>query len=205
MDYQTGLWEIYLVTGDWSQSTRPLTFLIHFKIRFVISFLRFRRFVVTKHCIIHFPITILSVCDTRLLLVTWPRCHRLTLSCGDVFSIYRVPSYENLILIRVICKKNIIIKKSQRSFRIMQKIMQYCKILQLNLVMLNTAIPLPLQTAKIEISWLLKKPTDLDLHCLPLRLWIYNNNPDQAIWLAENWKWVLHLNLFSMTRVKTRS
>ena len=29
-----------------------------------------------------------------------------------------------------------------------------------------------------------KKPTDLDLHCLPLRIWIYSNNSDQAIWLA---------------------
>ena len=38
---------------------------------------------------------------------------------------------------------------------------------------------LPLQTVK-------KKPTDLDLHCLPLSMWIYSNNPDQAIWLAEN-------------------
>ena len=27
---------------------------------------------------------------------------------------------------------------------------------------------LPLQRAQIQISWLLKKPTDLDLHCLPL-------------------------------------
>ena len=27
---------------------------------------------------------------------------------------------------------------------------------------------LPLQTVQIQISWLLKKPTDLDLHCLPL-------------------------------------
>ena len=29
---------------------------------------------------------------------------------------------------------------------------------------------LPLQTAPIQISWLLKKPTDLDLHCLPLSM-----------------------------------
>ena len=28
--------------------------------------------------------------------------------------------------------------------------------------------------------------TDLDLHCLPLSMWIYSNNPDQVIWLAEN-------------------
>ena len=28
--------------------------------------------------------------------------------------------------------------------------------------------------------------TDLDLHCLQLSIWIYSNNPDQVIWLAEN-------------------
>ena len=38
---------------------------------------------------------------------------------------------------------------------------------------------LPLQTV-------LKKPTDLDLHCLPSSMWIYSNNRDQVIWLAEN-------------------
>ena len=30
----------------------------------------------------------------------------------------------------------------------------------------------------------------------------YIHNLDQVIWLAENWKWARHLNLFSMTRVK---
>ena len=29
---------------------------------------------------------------------------------------------------------------------------------------------LPLQTVQIQISWLLKKPTDLDLHCLPFSM-----------------------------------
>ena len=29
---------------------------------------------------------------------------------------------------------------------------------------------LPLQKVKIQISWLLKKPTDLDLHCLSLSM-----------------------------------
>ena len=29
---------------------------------------------------------------------------------------------------------------------------------------------LPLQTVQIQISWLLKKPTDLDLHSLPLSM-----------------------------------
>ena len=47
-----------------------------------------------------------------------------------------------------------------------------------------------------------KKPTDLDLHCLLFSMWIYINNPDQVIWLAENSKRVWHLNLFSRTRVK---
>ena len=45
---------------------------------------------------------------------------------------------------------------------------------------------LPLQTMQIQISWPLKKPTDLDLHCLPLSMWIYINNLDKVIWLAEN-------------------
>ena len=45
---------------------------------------------------------------------------------------------------------------------------------------------LPLQTLYIQISWLLKKPTDLDLHCLPFSIWIYVNNVDQVSWLAEN-------------------
>ena len=29
---------------------------------------------------------------------------------------------------------------------------------------------LSLQTVEIQISWLLQKPTDLDLHCLPLSI-----------------------------------
>ena len=47
----------------------------------------------------------------------------------------------------------------------------------------------------------LKKPTDLDLHCLPFSTWNRINNLHQVIWLADN-KWSWHLNLFSMTRVK---
>ena len=37
----------------------------------------------------------------------------------------------------------------------------------------GTAVPeftLSLQTVEIQISWLLKKPTDLDLHCLTLSM-----------------------------------
>ena len=45
---------------------------------------------------------------------------------------------------------------------------------------------LPLQTVQIQISWLLKKPTDLDLHCLPFSMRIYINNLNQVTWLAEN-------------------
>ena len=44
-----------------------------------------------------------------------------------------------------------------------------------------------------------KKPTDLDLHCFPFNTWIYINNLDQVIWLAENLKRAGHLNLFSKT------
>ena len=39
---------------------------------------------------------------------------------------------------------------------------------------------LPLQTVKIQISWLLQKPTDLDLHCLPLSMWIYIDKLEPA-------------------------
>ena len=41
---------------------------------------------------------------------------------------------------------------------------------------------LSLQTVYIQIQ----KPTDLDLHCLSLSMWIYSTNPDQVIWLTEN-------------------
>ena len=45
---------------------------------------------------------------------------------------------------------------------------------------------LPLQTVQIQITWLLQKPSDLDLHSLPLSMWICINNLDQTMWLAEN-------------------
>ena len=45
---------------------------------------------------------------------------------------------------------------------------------------------LPLQIVQNQISWLLKKPTDLDLHCLSLSTWICINNLGQVTWLAEN-------------------
>ena len=32
----------------------------------------------------------------------------------------------------------------------------------------------------------MKKSTDLDLHCLSFSLWIFINNLDQVIWLADN-------------------
>ena len=40
------------------------------------------------------------------------------------------------------------------------------------------------------------------VHCLSFSSWIYINNWDQAIWLAENWKRAWHLNLFNKTRAK---
>ena len=39
---------------------------------------------------------------------------------------------------------------------------------------------LPLQKVQIQISWLLKKPTDMDLYCLPSSMQIYSNNRDQV-------------------------
>ena len=56
---------------------------------------------------------------------------------------------------------------------------------------------LSLQTVFIQ-----KKPTDLDLHCLSISIWIRINNMYQVIWLAESYKWAWRLSLFSMTRVK---
>ena len=76
--------------------------------------------------------------------------------------------------------------------------------IHINLCSAEPGYVLPLQTVKIQISWLLKKPTDLDLHCLPFGTWICINNPDQVNWLAENEKLVWHLNLFSMTRVELK-
>ena len=35
---------------------------------------------------------------------------------------------------------------------------------------------LSLQTVQIQINWLLKKPTDLDLHCLSFSMWFYINS-----------------------------
>ena len=44
---------------------------------------------------------------------------------------------------------------------------------------------LPLQIVYTKISWLLQKPTNLELHYLPFSMWIYINNLNQVIWLAE--------------------
>ena len=46
----------------------------------------------------------------------------------------------------------------------------------LTLVLLNPDIP-----SLCCKQLLLQKPTDLDLHCLPLSILIYSNNADQAI------------------------
>ena len=51
----------------------------------------------------------------------------------------------------------------------------------------------------MQISWLLQKPTDLDMHCLPLSMWIYSNN------LHQDWLKIRcghGIDLFSRTRVK---
>ena len=59
----------------------------------------------------------------------------------------------------------------------------------------------PAFTNSVDPDQFLKKPTDLDLHCLSFSIWKCINNLHQVIWLADNLKWVWHLNLFSMTRV----
>ena len=66
------------------------------------------------------------------------------------------------------------------------------------LVLLNPDIPCLANS--VDQDQLLEKLTDLDLHCLSFSLWIYINNLEKVIWLAENWKCAWHLNLFSMTR-----
>ena len=76
-------------------------------------------------------------------------------------------------------------------------------IIWLTLVLLNPDIPSFANSVDPD-QLASKKPTDLDLHCLPLSMRIYSNNWDQVIWLAENQKWAWHLNLFSRTRVKLR-
>ena len=49
-------------------------------------------------------------------------------------------------------------------------------------------------------------PDQLASWCgLSLNIWISIKNPDQVIWLAGNWKWAWHFNLFSMTRVNSIS
>ena len=51
-------------------------------------------------------------------------------------------------------------------------------------VLLNPDMPWYLK--QYSSSWLLKKPTDLDLHCLSHGMCICINNTGQVIWLAEN-------------------
>ena len=50
------------------------------------------------------------------------------------------------------------------------------------LVLLNPDIPCFANRVDPD----LKKPTDLDLHCLPSSMQIYSNNVDQVTRLAEN-------------------
>ena len=73
----------------------------------------------------------------------------------------------------------------------------------LTLVLLNPDIPcLCKQYRSRSVGFLAsKKPADLDLDCLPFSMWIYINNLDQVIWLAENLKRAWHLIFFSGTKV----
>ena len=64
---------------------------------------------------------------------------------------------------------------------------------------------LPLQTVQIQISWLLKKPTDLDLHCLSFSMWIciMYQQPGSSYLICWKLEVAWHLNLFIMARVKS--
>ena len=46
--------------------------------------------------------------------------------------------------------------------------------------------PSPAFANSVDQDQLASEPTDLDLHCLPLSMWMYINNQDEMIWLAEN-------------------
>ena len=52
----------------------------------------------------------------------------------------------------------------------------------LTLLLLSTTCPVLANNVDPD----LKKPTDLDLHCLSLNMWISIKNTDQVIWLAGN-------------------
>ena len=60
--------------------------------------------------------------------------------------------------------------------------------LVLTLVLLNLDMPCLCKQCRSEANW--------------SGSILFINNLDQVIWLAENYKWAWHLNLFSMTRVK---
>ena len=47
-------------------------------------------------------------------------------------------------------------------------------------------------------GYALPMPTDLDLHCLSFSIWIYINDLDQVIWLADKTNRVWHHDLFSI-------
>ena len=51
----------------------------------------------------------------------------------------------------------------------------------INLCPAEPRYTLPLQTVYMQISWLLKKPADLDLHSLSFSVWIYINNLDKVV------------------------
>ena len=72
--------------------------------------------------------------------------------------------------------------------------------LLLTLVLPNLDMQVPLGTVKIQISWLLKKPSDMDLHCLSLSMWICINNLDIVIRLIEQLE-VGVTSLFSIKKV----
>ena len=55
------------------------------------------------------------------------------------------------------------------------------------------------QLASSEANW--SGSALFALSMFALSMWIYNNNPDQVIWLVKNQKWAWLLNLFSRTRV----
>ena len=80
---------------------------------------------------------------------------------------------------------------------------QCCQCFDLTLVLLNLDIPcLCKQCRSRSVGFWRSQLIWIYTVCHSV-CEIYINNPELVIWLAENWKWAWHLNLFSKTRVNT--
>ena len=127
-------------------------------------------------------------------------------SLGRIFKVkafwIKICCEDFILLVQKCRKSHCTPSHAQHHFISIFKILKiYVKILlflfSLTVVLLSPDIPCLYKQCRSR-SVGLKKPTDLDLHYLPLSIWICINKLDQVIRLAKNWK---HLNLFSRTSV----